>query len=165
MRQHIRRPQIPEILLGLRLSCRMLGATPNPLFTRIDHVFREVAAELGRPDSFQATDVAVHFGEPGKTVKDPYFGGEGPDRTGCIYCGACMTGCRHGAKNTLDKNYLWLAEKRVTVLSTVPTLLAMLDEEVPTLRLLILGGEVNRVLEVRRIMRMQRFRSREDAEV
>jgi cholesterol oxidase len=45
-------------------------------------------------------------------VSDPYFGGEGPDRTGCILCGACMTGCRHGAKNTLDKNYLWLAEKR-----------------------------------------------------
>ena len=56
--------------------------------------------------------MAVYFGEPGKTVPDPYFGGEGPDRTGCIECGACMTGCRHGAKNTLDKNYLYLAEQR-----------------------------------------------------
>ena len=45
-------------------------------------------------------------------MPDPYFGGEGPDRTGCIECGACMIGCRHNAKNTLDKNYLYLAEKR-----------------------------------------------------
>ena len=54
----------------------------------------------------------MYFGEPGKTVPDPFFGGEGPDRTGCIGCGACMTGCRFGAKNTLDRNYLYLAEKR-----------------------------------------------------
>src|SRR5262249_25958114 len=63
-------------------------------------------------DEFVPARVAVWFGEPGKTVPDPYFGGEGPERTGCTMCGACMTGCRHGAKNTLDKNYLWLAEKR-----------------------------------------------------
>lgn len=91
---------------------RMLGATTNPHFTRIDEVFREVARDIGREDQFHPTDVAVYFGKAGKTVPDPYFGGEGPDRTGCIKCGACMTGCRHNAKNTLDKNYLYLAEKR-----------------------------------------------------
>jgi cholesterol oxidase len=56
--------------------------------------------------------VAVHFGKPGVRIPDPYFGGKGPERTGCTFCGACMTGCRVGAKNTLDKNYLWLAERQ-----------------------------------------------------
>ncbi len=90
---------------------RMLGATTNPHFTRIDQIFREVARDIGREEHFHPTDVAVYFGQPGKTVPDPYFGGAGPDRTGCIKCGACMTGCRHNAKNTLDKNYLYLAER------------------------------------------------------
>jgi cholesterol oxidase len=90
---------------------RMLGATSNPRLTRIDDVFREVADEIGRPGHFHPTDVAVYFGTPGKTVPDPYFGGDGPERTGCIGCGACMTGCRHNAKNTLDKNNLYLAER------------------------------------------------------
>src|SRR3989442_15084149 len=67
---------------------------------------------MGRPDQIVRARVAVYFGEPGKTVPDPSLGGEGPARTGCIECGACMTGCRHNAKNTLDKNYLWLAERR-----------------------------------------------------
>ncbi len=91
---------------------RMLGAAPNPYVTPIDEVFREVAHDIGRGEHFHPTDVAVYFGEAGKTVADPFFGGEGPDRTGCIQCGACMTGCRHGAKNTLDQNYLFLAERR-----------------------------------------------------
>lgn len=90
---------------------RMLGATTNPLRTYPDEVIEAVGRDLGRTD-FQPTTVAVYFGEPGVTVKDPYFGGEGPDRRGCIACGGCMLGCRHDAKNTLDKNYLWLAEKR-----------------------------------------------------
>jgi cholesterol oxidase len=90
---------------------RMLGATRNPLSTLPDRIIQQVGAEMGRTD-FQATDVAVYFGQPGVTVKDPYFGGEGPERTGCTACGGCMTGCRHGAKNTLDKNYLYFAEKR-----------------------------------------------------
>ena len=91
---------------------RMLGATRNPILTRPDEVIRELAEEIGLSHEYRPTDVAVFFGEPGKTVPDPYFGGEGPDRTGCIACGGCMIGCRHGAKNTLDKNYLWLAERR-----------------------------------------------------
>ena len=91
---------------------RMLGATVNPHLTRIDQVFREVASDLGRAEHFRPATVGVYFGERGKTVPDPFFGGDGPERTGCIQCGGCMTGCRHGAKNTLDRNYLYLAERR-----------------------------------------------------
>jgi cholesterol oxidase len=91
---------------------RMLGAAPNPSETAGDRVLGEIAAELGRRQHFRPTEVAVYFGPSGRKVADPYFGGEGPDRTGCTFCGACMTGCRVGAKNTLDRNYLFLAEKR-----------------------------------------------------
>jgi cholesterol oxidase len=97
---------------------RMLGATKNPHLTRIDEVFRKIGADIGRPDQLQPTEVAVYFGAPGKTVPDPYFGGEGPERSGCIFCGGCMLGCRHGAKNTLDRNYLYLAEKRGLLVRT-----------------------------------------------
>jgi cholesterol oxidase len=90
---------------------RMLGATRNPNMTYVDEVIRLVGKDIGKEEGFHPTDVAVYFGEPGKTVKDPYFGGAGPERTGCISCGACMTGCRFGAKNTLDRNYLYLAER------------------------------------------------------
>lgn len=91
---------------------RMLGAAENPRLSRGDHVLKEIARDIGREEHFHPAEVAVHFGEPGKRVKDPYFGGDGPDRVGCTFCGACMTGCRVGAKNTLDQNYLYLAEKR-----------------------------------------------------
>jgi cholesterol oxidase len=90
---------------------RMLGAAPNPRLAPGDKLLGEIAEEMGRKKHFGPTDVAVFFGEPGKEVADPYFDGQGPARTGCTYCGACMTGCRVGAKNTLDKNYLYLAEK------------------------------------------------------
>ena len=90
---------------------RMLGATPNPLTTLGDRVMKEIAQDMGREEHFHPTEVAVYFGEPNKKVPDPYFEGEGPDRVGCTFCGACMTGCRVGAKNTLVKNYLYLAEK------------------------------------------------------
>lgn len=90
---------------------RMLGAAKNPKLSPADEVIKNLASDLGRSDHFSTTKVAVHFGEPGKTVSDPYFDGKGPDRTGCIRCGACMTGCRHNAKNTLDKNYLYLAQQ------------------------------------------------------
>ncbi len=89
---------------------RMLGAVPNPTFTPVDRIIKEVAEETGNP--FDKTHVAVYFGESGKTVPDPYFNGEGPERTGCNMCGGCMLGCPHGSKNTLDKNYLYLARKR-----------------------------------------------------
>ena len=90
---------------------RMLGVTTNPLMTRGDEVLKGIARDMGREEDFHATEVAVFFGEPGETVPDPFFGGEGPERVGCNFCGACMTGCRVGAKNTLDRNYLYLAEK------------------------------------------------------
>jgi cholesterol oxidase len=101
-----------ELTAHYRTAQRMLGATANPLLGFTDEVIREVGRDIGREDTFEPTQVAVFFGEAGKTVPDPYFGGEGPDRTGCISCGGCMIGCRHGAKNTLDKNYLYLAERR-----------------------------------------------------
>lgn len=90
---------------------RMLGANRNPRLTRADEILRQAAAEIGRADSFHLTEVGVFFGEPGQTVPDPYFGGRGPERAGCIHCGGCMVGCRHNAKNTLDRNYLYLAER------------------------------------------------------
>jgi len=94
---------------------RMLGATRYRGETAGDRIIRDIARDLGREEHFDAPDVAVFFGEPGREVDDPYFGGEGPRRTGCTECGACMTGCRVGAKNTLDRNYLYLAEKRGAV--------------------------------------------------
>ncbi|MBI3741132.1 MAG: GMC family oxidoreductase [Chloroflexi bacterium] len=91
---------------------KMLGVATNPRLWIADHALQEIARELGNGDSFRATDVGVFFGEPAQTVPDPYFDGDGPVRAGCIHCGGCMTGCRHNAKNTLVKNYLYLAEKR-----------------------------------------------------
>jgi cholesterol oxidase len=90
---------------------RMLGVTTAPCPTETDHMLREIAEEMNRGETYHPTEVGVFFGEPGKTVADPYFGGRGPDRTGCIECGGCMVGCRHNSKNTLDKNYLYLAEQ------------------------------------------------------
>lgn len=90
---------------------RMLGVVQNPHMTPADEIVKQVADDMGAGDTFIQTPVGVYFGEPGKTVRDPFFGGAGPDRTGCIECGECMTGCRHGAKNTLVKNYLGLAER------------------------------------------------------
>jgi cholesterol oxidase len=90
----------------------MLGVIENPLDTPADKVMREVAGRLGVADTFQPTPVGVYFGKPGIEVEDPYFDGSGPTRTGCIACGNCMVGCRHNAKNTLDKNYLYFAEKK-----------------------------------------------------
>jgi cholesterol oxidase len=89
---------------------RMLGVTLNPTMTPSDQVMLKVAEDMGVGDTFRLTPVGVYFGEPGKSVPDPYFGGAGPERTGCVECGECMTGCRHNAKNTLLKNYLHLAE-------------------------------------------------------
>ncbi len=91
---------------------RMLGVVQNPHDDPADQLLRELGEELGVADSYQKTPVGVFFGEPGKTVPDPFFGGDGPERTGCQLCGRCMVGCPHGAKNTLVKNYLYLAEKR-----------------------------------------------------
>ncbi|WBB66470.1 GMC family oxidoreductase [Micromonospora sp. WMMD812] len=101
---------------------RMLGVTTYPRDTGADRAMRGVAGRMGVAHTFHPTPVGVHIGRPGERVADPYFGGAGPERTGCTHCGSCMTGCRHGAKNTLVKNYLWLAERlgaRVHPLTTV----------------------------------------------
>ena len=93
------------------LAKRMLGVTSAPDNSPNDSVIRALGERLGVADSYRAADVGVYIGQPGVSVADPYFGGVGPDRTGCIQCGGCMVGCRFGAKNTLDRNYLYLAEQ------------------------------------------------------
>ncbi|GAA1605307.1 GMC oxidoreductase [Actinoplanes couchii] len=92
-------------------ASRMLGVVEQPTMTPSDVVIKRVAQDMGVGGTFRRTPVGVFFGEPGKTVPDPYFGGAGPDRTGCVECGDCMIGCRVGAKNRLDVNYLYLAER------------------------------------------------------
>lgn len=89
----------------------MLGVERNNKLWKADNVLREIAESRGMGHTFRTTDVGVFLGEAGMTVPDPYFGGAGPERTGCIQCGACMVGCRYNSKNTLPKNYLYFAEK------------------------------------------------------
>ncbi|MGI8727155.1 MAG: GMC oxidoreductase [Solirubrobacterales bacterium] len=90
---------------------RMLGVTDCVAAGASEQVMRGVADDLGVAEGFRNTPVGVYFGEPGRTVADPYFDGAGPERTGCVRCGKCLLGCRYGAKNTLVKNYLYLAER------------------------------------------------------
>jgi cholesterol oxidase len=92
-------------------ALRMLGATKTPKLFDGDIGLQKVAQKLNLKDKFNSTNVAVYFGEENVTKDDPYFEGMGPKRTGCNFCGACMTGCRNNSKNTLDKNYLYLAQK------------------------------------------------------
>lgn len=92
----------------------MLGVSRNPRLWKADEILRGIAKDLGMEDSFHATDVGIFFSgreKEGAQVPDPFFDGDGPARNGCIFCGGCMVGCRHNAKNTLVKNYLFLAEK------------------------------------------------------
>lgn len=100
-----------ELLPYYDLAKRMLGADRHPYMSRSDKAMQQLARELGDEKAFERTDVAVYFGKVGETVPDPYFDGKGPDRTGCNLCGGCMLGCRYNAKNTLDKNYLYLAQQ------------------------------------------------------
>ncbi|MEY2916210.1 MAG: hypothetical protein RL454_1139, partial [Actinomycetota bacterium] len=98
-----------------RQSEAMLGVVTNPFDSPSDRAIRKVAENSGFGDSFRFTPVGVYFGQgSGVPSQDPFFGGVGPDRNGCTNCGECMTGCRHNAKNTLVKNYLYLAEKAGT---------------------------------------------------
>ena len=94
---------------------RMLGVQRVPFTTGAQELLQDVGAHFGAAHTFTRTPVGVFFGASGQEVPDPYFGGEGPARTGCTRCGACMVGCRVGAKNTLLKNYLWFAEKKGAV--------------------------------------------------
>ena len=93
-------------------ASRMLGVASNPYFSPSDEAMKQVADQMGVGHTFKMAPLGVYFGDgSGIKSKDPFFGGVGPDRDGCLQCGSCMTGCRHNAKNTLPKNYLGLAEK------------------------------------------------------
>jgi cholesterol oxidase len=126
----------------------MLGAAPTNFLTPADALLKSIADERGTPDAFEKPHVAVFMGEPGKIVPDPYFGGAGPERAGCIRCGACMTGCRHNAKNTLDKNYLYLARGHGLTLHA--------DTEVVHVAPLAEGGYALRALSGRSYFRRER---------
>ncbi|WP_328905373.1 GMC family oxidoreductase [Streptomyces sp. NBC_00234] len=118
---------------------RMLGVRLNPTTTPSDVHLKAVAQAMGVGDTFHLAPVGVFFGDgedadgtakarPGATVADPYFGGAGPDRKACTECGECMTGCRHGAKNTLNENYLHLAEKGGAVIHPMTSVVALTDD-------------------------------------
>lgn len=95
---------------------KMLGVSDNKMLTEADHRLKRLAELEGAGNTYYSGRVGTFFApdgeEGGKTYPDPYFGGEGPERSTCVGCGGCMVGCQHNAKNTLDKNYLYLAEKR-----------------------------------------------------
>lgn len=108
----------------------MLGVQQNQIEGEPDTILAEIAKDLGKGDTYITTPVGVYFGKLGETAADPYFGGAGPERRGCVLCGGCMVGCRHNAKNTLDKNYLWFAEKlgaQVRPMRTVTDVRALPD--------------------------------------
>jgi len=90
---------------------QMLGVATNPRQTRQDELLRSTAIKLGAGDTFGPVPNAIYFGTPGDVAKDPYFDGNGPMRTPCSFCGGCLTGCEHASKNSLDYNYLYLAER------------------------------------------------------
>jgi len=101
-----------ELAPCLDQATRMLGVVRYPYMpTDVDRVLQQIAIEMGRGETFNKTPVGVYFGSPGVEADDPYFGGVGPRRTGCISCGNCNIGCGHNAKNKLTTNYLYLAEK------------------------------------------------------
>lgn len=118
---------------------RMLGVRLNPTMTPSDVHLKAAAERMGVGDTFHMAPVGVFFGDgedadktvratPGERVADPYFGGAGPDRKACTECGECMTGCRHGAKNTLNENYLYLAEKAGAVVHPLTTVVSVTDD-------------------------------------
>ncbi|HEY9331265.1 MAG TPA: GMC family oxidoreductase [Streptomyces sp.] len=118
---------------------RMLGVRLNPTMTPSDVHLKATAEAMGVGDTFHLAPVGVFFGDgkdadgtakakPGGTVADPYFGGAGPARKACTECGECMTGCRHGAKNTLNENYLHLAEKAGAVIHPMTSVVAVTDD-------------------------------------
>ena len=117
---------------------RMLGVRTNPTFTAVDRHLKAAAERMGVADTFHLAPVGVFFGDeqdgegtararPGQEVPDPYFGGAGPARRACLECGECMTGCRHGAKNTLNENYLYLAERAGAEVHPLTTVTAVTE--------------------------------------
>ena len=94
-----------------KIAQKMLGVTKSKHMGYSDMIIKDVADQMGREDTFSEVNVGVYFGEKNQEKLDPYFDGKGPERSACILCGECMVGCRHNSKNTLDKNYLYFAEK------------------------------------------------------
>lgn len=92
------------------MAKKMLGVVPNPNFNTEDEILRQISKDDGREENFKNVNVGIYFGDKGEDV-DPYFSGDGPKRNACTSCAGCMVGCRHNAKNTLDKNYLYFAQK------------------------------------------------------
>ena len=114
-----------ELAPHYKTASRMLGVVTNPCEGPVEQIMRQTANDLGVGHTFIKTPVAVYFGKPGQRVPDPYFGGAGPERTGCNECGNCMVGCRVGAKNTLVKNYLALAERLGATIEPMRTVVAV----------------------------------------
>lgn len=116
------------------MAKKILGVERNQLESESDREIQKLGQSLGCGSSYHLTDVGVYFGDSkkrGQTVADPYFAGDGPDRAGCTGCGGCMIGCRIGAKNTLDQNYLYFAEKwgaRVLAMQTVDRILPLAED-------------------------------------
>jgi cholesterol oxidase len=90
---------------------KMLGVTENPKLWKSDELLNEYAHDIGREAYFKPTEVGIYFGDADQETPDPFFDGDGPARKGCNFSGRCMVGCRNGGKNSLDRNYLYLAEK------------------------------------------------------
>ncbi len=109
--QEVSGAEPPDLGPSYDVAERMLGVVEHPFRTPADELLQLVADDMGCGDTFHPTRVGVYFGEPGVTVPDPFFGGDGPERTGCTRCGQCMLGCPRGAKNILPKNYLHFAER------------------------------------------------------
>jgi len=101
-----------ELSPHYRAAKQMLGRTVNPSLSEMDGYLRATAEAMGAGETFGPEPLAIFFGPEGRTVPDPFFGGDGPPRTGCRFCGACMGGCPYGSKNSLDYNYLHLAQRR-----------------------------------------------------
>lgn len=118
-----------------QLALKMLGANKTPKVFDGDKELEELAVQLGKEKQYELTNVAVFFGKEDETIPDPFFKGEGPERAGCNFCGGCMTGCRHNAKNTLDKNYLFLAQKKgVEILAEREVVdIVPINDEIPSL--------------------------------
>ena len=121
-----------ELAPFYRLAERMLGTVGNPTHNPADEVTLQIAKRWDVEDTFRPTPVGVYFGERGVEAPDPYFGGAGPARSGCLECGGCMIGCRHNAKNSLDRNYLYLAEQAGAIVHP--------EHEVVDVKPLHLGG-------------------------
>lgn len=147
---------------------RMLGVRLNPTMTPSDVHLKAAAERMGVGDSFHLAPVGVFFGDgedadgkakaaPGEQVADPYFGGAGPARNACTECGECMTGCRHGAKNTLNENYLHLAEKAGAVVHPMTTVVALTEDSQGSYAVTTLPTDerrkgASRVLKARRVV-------------